>query len=176
MGERILSLDEIRSIPAQYYPLMVFSDSVRSFFSLGVKIRTKGSYGHFMWLIGPDELASQWFIFRRFKVDHYRNSILKLVHNPQWSPAGKAVLLTAIQKDLAKPWIKTRYDALAILGQLVGLKWIQTPWLKICSDYASYLGLVDSEYDLKYPSPVDVNQWTKEHNPPYEVYGRYMPD
>jgi len=178
--EHYLTLDEIRAIPVDEYPFMVFADNIRGFFSLGVKIRNHGSYGHFMWLIGPDRLASQWFYFREFPLDHFAGCTLKLVNNPEWTIYQRVKIISAIRDDLAKPWYKTLYDAPAIVGQLLGLDWFQLKLNRICSETIDYLGRVDPEAAAwllteHTPNPTEVNLWTKARKR-FKVKGRYSPD
>jgi len=179
--ERYLTLEEIKQIPAEEYPFMVFADNIRGFFSLGVKLRTKGSYGHFMWLIGQDRLASQWLYFREFGLDHFSGCALKLVSNPDWAQDQRNLIISANEIDLMLPWYKTLYDFPAIIGQLLGLDWLQWKKKRICSECVEYLRLVDDEAkewlrEEHTPTPADVNAWTKARTGKYVVKGRYSPD
>lgn len=176
MTERFLTIEEIKAIPPDQYPFLVFSDNPRSLFGWGIKVRTKGVYDHFMWLIGPDLLASQRWWFQKRTVDSYSGYTLKLVNNPDWTPAEKTMLIGAIMADVNKPWYRTLYDVPGILGQAVGIPEINIPWLDYCSERGSYLKLVDPEYNLKHPDPVELNRWTKERPDKYKVYGRYAPE
>lgn len=174
--ERVFTLDDIKSIPPGAYPFMVFCDNVRGLFSLGVKIRTKGVYGHYMWLIAPDTFASQWFYFRLFTVDNFKNETLKLVYNSKWTDKERDILNSAILNDLKKPWYRTLYDVPGIFGQLLGIDRIQMPGLDFCSERGKYLKLIDPKYDLKSPTPTELNNWTKANPDRYQVFGRYCPD
>ena len=75
---------------------------------------------------------------------------------------------------LNKSWYKKLYDPLQIVGKAIWCKWLQIPGLKICSDYGFVLKEIDYDYNLKHPSPTELNQYTKDHD--YEVYLRYLPD
>jgi hypothetical protein len=175
MNQHYFSLAELKAIPEKEYPFLVFSDNVRGLFSFLVKNRTKGSFGHAMWLVAPDFLASQWFYFRMFRLDHFAGCNLKLVHNPSWTGSEKALLKCAILDDLDKPWFKTTYDVPGVIGEFIGVP-LQVPWLNFCSERGSYLKLVDPKYDLKSPTPQELNLWTKAHQDRYQVFGRFMPD
>lgn len=181
MSDQFMTLEEIKGIDIMEYPFIVFADNIRGFFSLGVKIRTKGSYGHLMWMIGPDRLASQWFYFREFHFDHFAGCNMKLVNNPDWTALDRVNILAAILTDLHKPWYKTLYDVPAILGQLIGWDWLQLKKNRICSECINYLTLVDPEFNKWFkvehtPTPSDVNAWTKARPDRYKVFGRYSPD
>jgi len=156
------------------YPQLVFADNARGLFAYGVKLKTKGFYGHFMWLIGPNELASQHWYFQRQKLDDYHNCYLKFVHNPSWSNLERIKILVAILNDLALPCYKTLYDVPGVIGQLFGLDWFNLPGFDFCSERGKYLQEVDSAYDLKYPNPSELNIWTKNSGR-FEVSGRYTP-
>ena len=171
--ERTLSLDDVRRIPRDLYPFMVFADNVRGIFSWGVKTRTKGVYGHFMWLIGPGTLASQGWCYRTSNVDHYASNTMKLVYNPLWRNEEKEYIVSAITADVSKPWYKTFYDIPGIIGELLGIDAINLPGRDFCSEHGKYLRLVDPEYNLKSPTPTELNLWTKVRGDRYKVYGRY---
>jgi hypothetical protein len=159
---------------------LVLTDNIKGLFSLGVKIRTKGSYGHMMWRV-PGGFASQWFYFRMFLFDHFAGCTMKFIYNPDWTARQREILLNKIKEDLAKPWYKSLYDVPAIIGQLIGWDWLQFGKAMICSERITYLRLIDPEADewLKVdhtPTPTDVNAWTKARGDRYKVFGRYSPD
>jgi len=181
MSDQYMTLQEIREIPIEEYPFMVFADNIRGFFSLGVKIRTKGSYGHFMWLVGSDLLATQSWSFHLADLNAYSGCNMKFVNNPSWTEEERKIITDAIWIDLKKPWWKTLYDFPAILGQLLGLDWLQSKYHRICSECINYLALIDSEFASWFviehtPTPSDVNMWTKARGDRYKVKGRYSPD
>jgi hypothetical protein len=157
------------------FPQMVFVDRTAGAFALGVKIKTKGIYGHFCFLVGPDELASQWFWFRRENLAHYKGAYMKFVHNPSWTDLERIKLLVAIKTDLALPWYKTLYDVPGIIGELFGLDWFNLPGADFCSERGKYLKLVDPKYDLVHPDPSQLNLFTKNSGL-YAVSGRYAPE
>ncbi|MFH2073906.1 MAG: hypothetical protein ABIJ57_00975 [Pseudomonadota bacterium] len=156
------------------FPQMVFADNARGLFSTAVKIKTKGFYGHFCWLIGRNEIASQWFYFQRQTLDHYEGAYLKFVHNPAWTDLDRIKMLAAINADLDLcPW-KTRYDVIGVIGELFGIKWLNRKRFDFCSERGKYLAEVDPAYDLKHPTPKDLNMWTKKDGR-FEVTGRFAP-
>jgi hypothetical protein len=146
MSEMFLSYQDILSVPDELCPMIALSDNIRSLFSWGIKVHSRGSYNHAMWLIRGGKFATQ-----------------------------RLALLVSIHEDLARPWYKRLYDPLAILGQAIYCDWIQTPGLDICSDKGKYLKIVDPSYNLNHPDPEDINRWLEESGR-YRVYGRYVPD
>ena len=157
------------------FPQMVFSDAVRKLFSFGIKVKIKGLYSHFMWLIARNTLASQGLWFNVTNLDHYAGCYMKFVHNPEWTEMDCLKIFIAINKDLDLPWYKTLYDAPGIVGELFGLDWFNLPGFDFCSERGKYIALVDPTYDLKSPDPTELNLWTKNSGR-FEVSGRYVPE
>lgn len=167
---------KIRAIPQEMLPMLVLSDNLRSFFSAGIKFHEKGSYNHLMWMIRPGLFASQNTMFKEVPIDKFEKAHrIKLWHNPLWTPTQRAAIIKAIQFELDQPWYKRGYDYLQIFGKLTGLDWLQVPWRDICSDKADHLRRADRSYNLKHPSPTEVNAWLKSRSA-YQVYMRYTPD
>lgn len=176
MKDRYFTKNEVLNIKEEDFPLLVLVFNYRSFISTGITWRTAGAYNHFMWAHRPGYFASQDWFFNEVKADKYlKNHRMKFWTNNTWKNRQKEILKIRIHAELVKPRWKTRYDLLAIFGQLVGITGIQVPWTRICSDHADYLKLVDNRYDLIHPSPEDVNTWLKDH-PGYEVFGRFVKD
>jgi len=155
------------------FPQMVFADNAQGIFSLLVKKRTSGYYGHFMWLVGKNEIASQWFYFQRQTLDHYVGAHLTFVANPKWTELDRLTILTAINIDLEKFKWKTRYDVIGVVGQLFGFDWMNRDSLSFCSERGGYIELVEP-YDPEHPDPQELREWTKRTG--YTVTGRYSPD
>ena len=180
ISELTLCYEDIMQIDRKYLPMPVFTFNPGAFFTFGVAARTKGDWSHFMWMTAPGVFASQGLWFQRKTLDDYKKCTIKFVYNPGWTDFQRQLLLTSLLRDLDKsPW-ETRYDVLALVGHLLGLKWIQSGRFEICSDSADHIKLVDGRYDLKDPDPSDVNAWMKKHKwaleNPYGhlVYGRYF--
>jgi len=172
-----LSKKEILSIPADHLPLATLSYNHRSVIATLINIRRKSRYNHFMWMHKPGFFASQDLVYHEVPVKKYLKSHeLKLWYNPNWTNLERHKIKAKIDWWLKKPSYSTRYDWVAIIGQLVGLgKTINNPFTRICSDYGSFLKLVDPRYSLQSPAPDQVNRWLKNHSE-YKVYGRYAKD
>jgi hypothetical protein len=167
---------EIKNFPEDVFPLFVLSDNILSFISLTIKRHQKGLYNHFMIMHRSGMVATQDWIFREVSIENYLTKHrLKFYHNPKWTKRDKFTIISAIKRDLKKSWFKRLYDPVAIIGQLFHWEWLQIPGLDICSDKGKYLKLVDEKYDLKYPSPTDLNKYLKKRKC-YKVFGRYVPD
>jgi hypothetical protein len=171
-----MTKDEVRNIPESLLPMPVLSSSGINLFSFGIRAVKKTQYSHFMWMHRPGFFASQSLWFKEIPVDTFMDEpteILKfwLIDSP---PHTRKIILDRINFELKKPWWKTRYDVLAIIGQMLRIPSLQVPWMKICSEHAHYLSLVDSRYDLDRtcPAPNEVNEWLKKTSG-YNVYGIY---
>ena len=180
-NERWMKAEDIKNISKKDTPLLVISDAVQSMVAARIKSLQNGTYNHLLWLINVNDkniFASQDSTFRLVSLSDYvtHKHRLKFWYNPDWTDEEKAVILGSIQSHLELPWYKKLYDPLQIIGIRLGIRWLQLPGARICSDYADLLGLIDSNYNLKrHPSPPEVNRWLKTQNK-YKVYGRYSPD
>jgi hypothetical protein len=171
-----MTAEQILKIKEEHFPFLVLSYNYRSFISTGITHRTTGAYNHLMWAHRPKFFATQDWWFREVPIEKYMKSHrLKFWTNEGWTKVHKQVLKKRIYEELDKTAWETRYDLLAIFGQWIGWTGLQVPWTKICSDHADYLKLVDSRYQLKHPSPADVNRWLKTV-PDYKVYARFIND
>jgi hypothetical protein len=173
-----LTVNELIHIPAKLCPMMVFSYAIGSPFATAIAIKENGYYNHFMWLLEPGVVASQDLIFKRAPLSKYINKhTMKLVYNKNWGEIERKILRDAIEKGLNQPVLRRLYDPLAIIGQLINVESLHIPYLDICSDKASCIKLVDKNYNLKRPSPTNVNDWTKAHRENgYVVHGRFRLD
>jgi len=170
--------NEVLNIPEKDCPMMVFSDNIRSFFSWGIKLHQHGVYNHFMWLVRPGILATQDTTFKEVPIEKYLegNHRLKFIRG-KWDKATRIAIVLLLKEQLNLPFIQRLYDPLQIVGKFLHLNWLQIPGhSRICSDFGYILGRLDQEYDLKHPSPTEVNLYTKAHPNKYEVYLRFIPD
>ena len=173
MSDAFYTLDEIRE--NFNGPELVFADNPRGLFGFGIKLKTRGTYSHFCWRIGPDRIANQTLTFQDVPLDSFRGYHLKFVSNPDWTVLQKANLTNAILSDLSLPWYSTLYDVPGVVFRLFGLRW-NLGKAFFCSERGSYLALVDPEYALKSPTPTELNLWTKARGDRYKVMARYSPD
>jgi len=177
MDRRLLTKDDVLNIPKVYFPLMTFSYGIGDPVATAIAIREHGFYNHFMWYKEPGILASQGKTFCEVPIEDYLDRhTLKFVYGKEWGDRERQWILDCIDADLAQPWYRRLYDPVAIFGQLVGMEWIQLPYFDICSDSGRYIRAIDPEYDLKRPSPSNINNWTKVRPETYSVYGRYRRD
>lgn len=169
------NIETLYSIEEKHLPLLVLSSDAKSFMAWAIRRRTDSHYSHLMWMHRKGFFASQNMYYKEIPIKDFKNIRLKLWRKTNWRPQDKARIIYRIEEELKKPKWKTRYDFLAILGQLVGMVKIQTPWTHICSDWAELLQYGDLNYNLQCPDPGDVNKWL-ETQTAYECFMRYIPD
>lgn len=183
LGENYLTLDEIRNISWVDYPIFMYSDGGSLFGWLIRKI--DDSAGSHLWtLVGPGVIANQSVTFRLVPIESMRHYTTKLIWNPEFTVEQRNMMFDSIYKRLDLPWYKRLYDFVGLFGEIlekIGIR-LNLSKFDFCSESISRaLCLVDPEY-AKWleinpsPTPKEFNLWTKAHNPPWKVYGRYAPD
>lgn len=183
---RLLSLDDLAALPEEQFPFLVLSNGFTSAFGYLVSLETQSFWNHFMWYRRPGVFASQWFWFREFDLMSFNKHSLKLWHNPRWSRAQRATLCGFIDARLSMGKWRTRYDVLGIIGKLLHLDRVHTPWLDFCSETLKWLALIDPDCadfmrELPTPTPEDVNDFlkkpkTQDGSDRYVVFGRVQPE
>ena len=179
--QQLISIEELAALPEEAFPMMALANGYMSGFGHMVSVVTDSFWNHFMWYWRPGYFASQWFWFREFPISHFaeRHS-LKFWHNPEWTPAQRAILKDLIRLRLSAGKWRTRYDALGIVGKLFHWNRLQLKWLHFCSETITWLTAIDPAcaawmMEVPMPSPEEVNSWLKATNP-YRVFGRTQPD
>jgi hypothetical protein len=182
-GERYLTLDEIRKIPWDHYPIFMYSDG-GSLFAWLIRKFDDSAGSHLWTLIANDAIANQSLTFRIVPVEAMKHYTTKLIWNPEFNTDQRRIMMESILARLSLPWYKRLYDVIGLVGELlekVGIR-LNLSKFDFCTEAVSRaLALVDSEFAewLKInpsPTPKEFNLWTKAHNPPWKVYGRYAPD
>lgn len=179
-NDPLMALDDIGNLPQSFMPMICLCNGFTSVFGLLISLVTKGFWNHSQWLISPTEFASQWFWFTRFPVSHYRKHSLKLWYNPDWTEVQKAVIMSFITERLRQPKWATRYDVIGVIGEALGLNWLNRRRYDFCSEaIANILAIVDPDCRAwlqsdPSPTPEQLNEWLKG-NKNYQVYARVMP-
>ena len=180
-----LTLDDLAAVPADKLPMMVISDNLQGLFGLLIKLVTKSFYSHFMWMHEPGMMATQAWWFHEAPVTSFKRNSLKVFWCPTWTPDQRASLVQVIDGCLGKSWWDTRYDVLGVIGQLLGLDWLQSKKHQFCSEHIAKLALIDQEAlewlkQCSTPTPEEVNVWLKgqrnlDGSEKYPVYCRVVP-
>jgi hypothetical protein len=179
-----LTLDDLAAVPAEKLPMMVISDNLQGLFGLLIKLVTKSFYSHFMWMHKPGLMATQSWWFHEALVTTFKKNSLKVFWCPTWTTEQRAGLIQVIESCLHKSWWETRYDVLGVIGQFLGLDWLQSDKYQYCSEHICKLALVDPDA-LEWlktcrPTPEEVNAWLKaqtnaDGSDRYPVYCRVVP-
>lgn len=179
--ETLMTLEEIKAIPQEDLPLIMYCDG-GSLFGWMIRTIDKSAGEHLQLLYKPDTIASQWFYYRKVGVDAMKSYNVKLIGNKDWTSAQRKVMVDAIEARLALSHWTTRYDTYGVIGEALGIEWLQRKAIDFCSEaVARIIRQADPTLDefLKEcpsPTPREYNIYTKKHNPPYFVYGRYLLD
>ena len=170
---KIINPSEIKK---EALPLLALSDEVRGPISFLVKVHGEGNYGHTMWLIEPDVLASQGGLYRRVPLGRYLSGRHRLKFwQPDLTGTEKVELIATINKALDRPWWFRTYDYEGIFGQLFRLKSIQMPFQNYCSEQdARFIRKYIPEIPLR-PSPSELNRACAEIEK-MRYYGHFIVD
>lgn len=157
-------------------PILVLSDDVRDPVSFVIKVHDKGNYGHTMWWIEPEVLASQGGLYKRVPLEKYLSGRHRLKFwQPNLTGSEKIELIRTINAKLDQPWWFRTYDYVGIFGQLVRLKSIQIPFQNYCSERdARYIRKYIPEIPLR-PSPSELNR-ACEKIKKMKYYGHFVND
>lgn len=175
--DRLLTIDDIKGLPMSEFPKMVLTNGYTSVFGFLISLTTDDFWNHFMWLINPGEVATQWWWFTKMPIDHFRYHSVKLWDNPSWTDIEKKVLLQFIQAELDRGKWDTHYDVWGLVLKAFGKS--SPNEHDFCSEKIDILALIDEgcrEW-LKVncsPSPEEVNTWLKA-NSKFRVFGRIQP-
>ena len=137
------------SIKAADLPKIILVDDRKSLFGKAIKWHTKEKYTHVMEMHKEMKVASQDLGgFKERSLEDYLQPhiTLKFCSYQDESPIAykkREKWKESIQADLTPPpgffakikhfW-QNRYDFLGIIGQLLGVRWINNPWKKYCSE------------------------------------------
>lgn len=158
-------------------PLIVFSANATGLIGWLIRWRTNASYSHVMWMHKPGLVATQNLTYKEVKIKKYmaKNSRMKFCKINGLTPVKKALIHAIICNRLKKPWWKRTYDFLGILGEALGLRWIQSPRVFYCSEQmANDLNKVVGGIPKRL-SPTDLNKLFKERED-VGYYGHYFFD
>ena len=166
------------NIPEKDLPLIVLSDDLRSILNWGIRWHTRGIYSHVMEMHKAGKFATQTFTFREVPAEKYMKNYMRLKfwRINKLTPTQKKKWKEYVWADHNAPWIRRRYDFLGVLlGQFLGIRQIQSPFCKYCSErIADRLSLLGHYPPIK-PNPTELNEYFEE-NENFEVYGRYFVD
>ena len=126
-------------------------------------------------MINPDKVVTQGSTYKEIPIANYMQGKHRLkFFRPNLDNADKLKIIELVKKDLKEPFYRKWYDWTAIFGQLIGVKWIQSPWQYFCSErVAKYMRLF---YEIpKRPTPAELNKFCEEIEG-IKYYGHYLYD
>ncbi|HPP02282.1 MAG TPA: hypothetical protein PLX83_16990 [bacterium] len=137
-------------------PCIVLSDNLKSWFSQKIKQHTKGQYSHAMWW-SPRHHAfiSQGWRLEAVPPEKYCDEYhrLKFYYNPDLCDDR---IENILDNQLKK---RQRYDWLGIIGQWLGMKWINFPCRNYCSEAVWEPFVILYSAPQVHPSPSDLDKW-----------------
>jgi len=171
---KLLSHDDLLDIPQTELPLLVLTDNLRSWWSWRIKRHTGGYYNHVMWMHRPGLVVSQDRRLRARPItDYLRGNHRIKLWTGCWTPATRCVMQQRIAFQLALT--ERRYDWVGIIGQRLGLPWLNCPGRFYCSEHAAtILRLAEPFFVNRHPTPADIDAWCKTQ-PQMVVYGLHDP-
>ena len=168
-----------KEIPLTEYPVIVFSDHNSDIVNSAIKARTNANYSHVMWMIEPGVMASQGFMtYAKVPIHKYMNigNRLKFIGINGVTAAGRKSILDSIHAKLNGPFYRKWYDWVGIFGQLIGVRWIQTPFFDYCSEDQPYhlqKGMKNAPAEFSIPLTFVINNLPKNGSPGvHDVYSK----
>jgi len=173
----LITFEDIERLPSSEFPKMILTNGFTSVFGFLISLTTKDFWNHFMWLINPEEVATQWWWFTKMNLRDFSRHSIKFWDNPSWTGIEKQAMLQFIEADLGKGKWETHYDVVGLIKKAFGKG---SPGEKdFCSEKIDILGLID-EPCRKWlstncsPSPEEVNTWLKADGR-FREFGRIQP-
>ena len=134
---KIIKLSDIKE---ENLPLVVFSCNTKSIISALIRWRTNDTENHVMTSTELGYFDSQNpGGYKRVPYSKYDNKFSQLCIFSLVKDDNSYLLEHVVRRDLRGAggtlgWYHRAYDYLGILGQLTGLRWIQNPFKKFCSE------------------------------------------
>lgn len=160
-------------------PALVLTDHLASWVSWRIKAHSKGYYSHAMLFLPDGRLISQGWMLRVADWDSYLDGKhrVKLWTCEAWKGETAVRRITRqVDRYLESGPRRRRYDWLGIVGQALGLRWINFRGRTYCSEFVSAVlrkSSVEAPAD-RYPSPADLDLWCRS-NPKMQVAALYDP-
>lgn len=153
-----------RTIPENSLPIFIVAEDRQGLFGWAIRWHSKDNYNHAEIMVHPGKVATQ--NPNGYKEVPIEKCLIKQAFLKFWQfdPVDRKeldIIRQQVEKDLAKPWWARRYDFIGLIGQLTGIRWIQSPFGKFCSEsVAANLRLIPRLQDIipKEPNPSELNQ------------------
>ena len=148
-------------------PIIIFEEDKQGMFSWAIRWHSKDNYNHTEIMVKLGKVVSQDPKgYRELPIEKIldKRTFMKFW---QFDPVDRTeidIITKQVEKDLLKPWYARRYDFLGLIGQLTGIRWIQSPFGKFCSEsVAANLRLIPRLQKLipARPNPSELNKILK---------------
>lgn len=168
-----MNIDPIKFTEADM-PVIIIEEDRQGLLGGLIKWKSAGNYNHVEAMIRPGIVISQGPAgLKEIPIKDQLHPRIKMKFwkfCPQ-DPAEKIYFFEAIKKDLQKPWYRKRYDFLGILGQAIGIRWLQIPWRRYCSEIvAAWFRSIGRNSIPARPTPAELNEIFKKM-PDMQVMG-----
>lgn len=176
-SDRIITIEDLKALPQSEFPKMLLTNGFTSVFGFLISLTTKDFWNHFMWMIDPGTVATQWWWFTTMPIDHFSRHSIKVWDCPSWTDNDKATMLQFIHMHLAKGKWATHYDVIGLIAKAMGIDLANA--YDFCSERIDILALIDEpcrewlKADCS-PSPEEVNAWLKGQGR-FRIFGRVQP-
>ena len=156
-------------------PIFVSATDLRGFLGWGIRFRTNGIVSHSMIINRPGFFVTQGVTYKEIPFEKYlrRGVMLRLWKCEDITKEERDEIYYGITFDLHLPWWERMYDAPGIIGQLVGLRWINVPQLNYCSERVAKRVRVIIPDLKKHPTPSEIDNALKASKRFVEL-GYYM--
>ena len=176
-GDRRMEKEIIKphEIIMEQCPVFVSACDIRGFLGFGIRARTRGDVNHSMIMRRPGYFASQNLLYREVPLKRYVRPgvLLKFWQCVDITEEERLAITTVIWQDLRKPWWKRMYDFPGIVGQAVGLRWINIPWLNYCTEKVASRVRILIPGLRKKPTPEELDR-AYELSPRFRMIGYYV--
>ncbi len=145
-------------------PIFVSATDLRGFLGWGIRLRTHSIVNHSMILYRQGYFVSQSWVYKEIPIERYvkKGIMLKLWQCKDITKSEKRRIFEGIRDDLSLPFWERMYDCLGIVGQLVGLRWLNIPQLNYCSERVAKRVRVLLPNLKKHPTPAELDEAFKK--------------
>jgi len=167
-------IDPLCFLPSDM-PIVILCSDLRALIPSIIKLRT-GNFNHVMLMVEPGRVITQNWTLQDLTIQKYMKPgiLLQFWGVKGVTYEGMKALYTKAKADVKKPWWRRRYDPLGIVGQALGLPWIQSPWGWYCSERVSeHLSIVKIGLP-KHPNPSDFSEIFSRRSKDFALLGWYI--
>lgn len=174
-----LTPDDIETL--LFPPYLVFTDNLNSWLSAKIKRHTNGDYSHCFWYLGGDVAVSQDWIYhkvnmrKKYLQGKHRVKVWKVKHEGGYGWPD-SMINAHIKRRLNRGFFSKLYDLKGIIGQWLGVRSIQSPWRKFCSEsVGDAIRAPVTGFNIYKPNPSEINKFCEANADEFHCIGVYDP-